>query len=134
MPQSVFSLVAAAIVLVSVPTASQVPTATYDLLAEVTVAGTISSVETADKDGVLELIVVINAVDGELKIHVGPVAFVAANNAVFWVGDEITVTGSRTTLHQEAWILAREIAKSGRTLTLRSLSGAPLWQEIRRIR
>jgi hypothetical protein len=60
-------------------------------------------------------------------VHLGPAAFVSSKNFEFAKGDRIAVTGSKVKMSGEDVIIAREIKKADKTLTLRDAQGFPLW-------
>ncbi|HVY94413.1 MAG TPA: hypothetical protein VHA14_16745, partial [Bryobacteraceae bacterium] len=45
----------------------------------------------------------------------------------FAKGDSVEITGSKVTMNGEEWIIAREVTKDGKTLTLRDKDGNPKW-------
>jgi hypothetical protein len=66
------------------------------------------------------------------EVHVGPSDYVASKGFSFSKGDKIEVTGSKTTLQGKQVLLAREIKKDSKTLTLRDAQGIPNWAGGRR--
>lgn len=67
-----------------------------------------------------------------IDVHVGPSWFLTQHKMSFTKGDQIEVTGSRVKFGNEDAVLAREIKKSGETLTLRNAQGMPAWAGGRR--
>jgi len=65
--------------------------------------------------------------EGTLIVHVGPTAYLTSKNFSFAKGDELTITGSEVQYQGSDFLIAREIIKGGRTLTLRDTKGFPLW-------
>ena len=65
-------------------------------------------------------------------MHVGPSAYVSKNGFAFSAGDQVDVTGSKTKLGDTETIVAREIKKDGKVLTLRDNQGIPKWSGGRR--
>jgi hypothetical protein len=64
---------------------------------------------------------------GPLNVMVGPSSYLAEKNFSFAKGDEISVTGSKVSFRGREELIAREIQKGGKTLTLRNQDGTPLW-------
>jgi hypothetical protein len=61
------------------------------------------------------------------EVHVGPTAFLKANNINIVKGDAVEILGSRVTIGGGPALLAREIKKGDSTWALRDASGRPLW-------
>ena len=64
---------------------------------------------------------------GLLNVVLGPSSYIAAKNFTFAKGDEIQVTGSEVTYQGQKELIAREVKKGDKTLTLRNDQGIPLW-------
>ena len=62
-----------------------------------------------------------------LPVHVGPSNYLAQQGFSFVAGDQIEVTGSRIKFEGSDVLLAREIKKGGKVLTLRNAQGIPAW-------
>ncbi|MGB8493234.1 MAG: hypothetical protein WCE53_02425 [Candidatus Acidiferrum sp.] len=62
-----------------------------------------------------------------LTVLVGPSGFVKEKNFAFAKGDQIEVTGSKVKYNNTDVIIAREIKKGDKTLTLRDEKGIPEW-------
>ncbi len=54
-------------------------------------------------------------------------AFVSDKGFSFAKGDAVEVTGSKVTLTGKEYVIAREVVKDGKTLTLRDKNGIPEW-------
>jgi hypothetical protein len=65
--------------------------------------------------------------DQILDVHLGPTDFVAAQQMTFAKGDQIEVTGSKVKFGDGEAIIAREVKKGDKTLTLRDARGVPKW-------
>jgi DNA/RNA endonuclease YhcR with UshA esterase domain len=65
--------------------------------------------------------------DQTQEIVLGPAKFIANKEFSFAKGDSVEVTGSKVTMGGTAYIIAREVIKDGKTLTLRDKSGTPQW-------
>ncbi|MCA9772433.1 MAG: hypothetical protein KC466_08490 [Myxococcales bacterium] len=64
---------------------------------------------------------------GRLSVHLGPSWFVEHQNTPIMPGDRIEVVGARTIFDGKPTLIAREIRKGDRVLTLRDEEGRPLW-------
>ncbi len=64
---------------------------------------------------------------GVTVVHLGPVLFVRQQGFQFRRGDHVEVTGSKVTTQHYHYIVAREVVKDGKTLTLRDEQGRPAW-------
>ncbi|HZQ69343.1 MAG TPA: hypothetical protein VFA68_12550 [Terriglobales bacterium] len=105
----------------------------YDPKNETTLHATIEEVkQMSDKRGWDGTHLMVRTETGLLEVHVGPTDYIASNDFVFATGDTIEVTGSKVTLQGAPALLAREIRKDGKTLTLRDAQGFPKWAAGRR--
>jgi hypothetical protein len=71
--------------------------------------------------------VFVDTGDGVREVVLGPSAFLDENGFAFAQGDDLEVTGSATRCCGAQPVLAREIRKGERTLTLRDAAGRPAW-------
>ncbi|HVZ20357.1 MAG TPA: hypothetical protein VG871_04805 [Vicinamibacterales bacterium] len=106
----------------------------YDAATEATVHGMVSDVQhvpsTGRGGGGLHLLV---TTDGDtLDVHVGPESFASSKGFTFAKGDHVMVVGSKVTQDGKPALIAREITKDGKVLTLRDARGFPLWSGRRR--
>jgi hypothetical protein len=62
-----------------------------------------------------------------INVHVGPSDFIAKQGFTFAIGDRIEVTGSKVKYNDSDALIAREIKKDGKVLTLRDTNGIPAW-------
>jgi hypothetical protein len=62
-----------------------------------------------------------------LDVHVGPSSFLVKQGFEFAKGDQIEVTGSKVKYEDADVLIAREIKKGDRILTLRNAQGIPVW-------
>jgi hypothetical protein len=72
--------------------------------------------------------VVLKTNQGNLMVHLGPGWFLNEQKFVVKAGDKLEVTGSKVTLNNQPVLIAREVKANGKTLTLRSAQGAPVWR------
>lgn len=101
----------------------------YDVGTELTFAGTVQEVLTlpGPAGGPGGLHVTVRSETGIHDVHLGPAAFMQSQGWEFAAGDAITVTGSKVTVNGQEAVLAREIHKGDRALTLRDARGIPAW-------
>ena len=64
---------------------------------------------------------------GTFDVHVGPSAFLAEKGFALAMGDQIEVTGSKVKYGAADALIAREVKKGGKVLTLRDAKGFPVW-------
>lgn len=60
-------------------------------------------------------------------VQVGPTRFLAKNNFRIAKGDELRVSGFEFTCQGTIFLVARDVTKGGKTLTLRNAQGVPAW-------
>ena len=116
----------------------------YDTATVVTVKGTIEEVQqtmmpSGQKGGMTQsgqmgmhhmgLHLVLKTDKESLTVLVGPAQFVKDKDFTFTKGDEIEVTGSKVKYNNADAIIAREIKKGDKTLTLRNDQGIPEWSK-----
>lgn len=100
----------------------------YDLKTETTVQGTIEDVQQhAGKHGWMGTHIILKTSAESLEVHVGPSSYIAEKQFSFAKGDSLSIVGSRVTIDGKPALIAREITKGGKVLTLRNASGIPLW-------
>jgi len=100
----------------------------YDTSKETTVKGTVQEVQqTTGRRGGEGTHLILKTADGTLDVHLGPASFVKEKGFTFENGDTIEVTGSKTTFQKGEALIAREVKKDGKTLTLRDAKGYPAW-------
>ncbi len=105
----------------------------YDSKTEVTVKGTVQDVQQqTGKQGWSGTHLILNADGSVLNVHVGPSSYIAQKQFSFAKGDKIEVVGSKVSISGKEALLAREITKDGKTLTLRNAQGIPEWSGGRR--
>ncbi len=62
-----------------------------------------------------------------VEVALGPSFFISEKGFSFAKGDAVEVTGSKVTLSGKEYVIAREVVKDGKTLTLRDKNGIPEW-------
>lgn len=105
----------------------------YNPSTETTVKGTVEKVTTlTGQRGWNGVHLTLKSDDQTYDVHVGPASYVSSNGFAFSAGDPIEVTGSKVELAGVETIIARQITKDGKVLTLRDSQGIPNWAGGRR--
>lgn len=106
----------------------------YNPDTETTLTGTVEAINTVSgRHGWSGTHLTLKTESGETyDVHLGPSAYVEKENFTFAEGDQVEVTGSKVTYKGKDAIVAREITKDGKTLTLRDAQGFPAWAGHRR--
>lgn len=99
----------------------------YDPTTETTIRGDVDKVTEPSRGEMSGTHLFIKSDGATLEVAVGPSAFVKGKGFTFAAGDTVEVTGSKVTVSGKQYIVAREITKQGKTLTLRDKNGMPAW-------
>ena len=103
----------------------------YDKATELTLHGTVTKVEEAVPKNCPNCATGVHLwldSDGKsYEVHIGPSAFVKAKEWTFENGDALELTGSRVSVDDQSFILARDVKKGDKTLVLRDENGMPAW-------
>ena len=133
-------ILAAAVVVAALPAAPQaqgqgrMQAMGYDLATEVTLGGRVTGITLHEGMGMGSGVhLTFEAAAGTFQVHLGPKRWLDEQGYTIAEGDELVVTGSRTTRpdpetgrDQEA-LIARRIERGTETMTLRDENGRPLW-------
>jgi DNA/RNA endonuclease YhcR with UshA esterase domain len=110
--------------------ASTAPGRLYNPATEVTVKGTVEKVtypKRGQAPGMAGMHLFVKS-NGEVhQVALGPSKFVSSKGFTFEPGDTVEVTGSKVTVSGKEYVIAREVTKNGKTLTLRDKNGIPEW-------
>jgi DNA/RNA endonuclease YhcR with UshA esterase domain len=106
----------------------------YDPATETTLKGTVEAVAQPTHGRMEGTHLTVKIGDQTREIMLGPTKFIASKGFSFAEGDSVEVTGSKVTMGGTAYIIAREVIKDGKTLTLRDKSGTPQWAGMMRHR
>ena len=71
--------------------------------------------------------VTLKTKQGSYDVRLGPTSFLLQNNFSLAKGDTLTVTGSKLSIEGATVLVAREVSRNGKTLTLRNAQGVPAW-------
>lgn len=100
----------------------------YDPKTEVTVKGSVEEVmQYPGKGSSTGTHLMLKASEGALDVHVGPSWFLSQQKIEFAKGNEIEVTGSKVKVNGKDSVIAREIKKDEKVITLRNAQGVPEW-------
>jgi hypothetical protein len=99
----------------------------YDTKTEATTSGTVQEVQQHEMMGHMGTHLMLSTASGDIEVHVGPSEYIAQQQFLFAKGDQVEVTGSKGTIGGKEAVLAREIKKDGKVLTLRNEKGLPKW-------
>jgi len=101
----------------------------YDTANEATYKGTVDEIRYHDRAGMAGTgtHLIMKSDDKALDVHLGPTDFLAAQQMTFAKGDQIEVIGSKVKFGDAEAIIAREVKKGDKTLTLRDAQGVPKW-------
>jgi hypothetical protein len=107
----------------------------YNPKTEVTVKGTAQEVKEYPSQGGgshTGLHVILKTEKGSLDVHLGPTDYWKKNGFELTQGDSIEVIGSKNKTDDAEFIIAREVKKGDKVVTLRNAQGVPAWSGGRR--
>ncbi len=99
----------------------------YDPAKETTISGKIDSVTQGARGHMMGTHLMVTTADGVKEVALGPSSFIADKGFTFSSGESVQVTGSSVTMGGSTFLVAREVVKDGKTLTLRDKTGRPQW-------
>jgi hypothetical protein len=126
------SLVAGALLLTAVLASAQGPHAgknmrMYDPATETNLKGTVEAVTQQARGQMMGTHITIKTADETREVMLGPANFITGKGFAFAKGDAVEVVGSKITMGAMEFVIAREVFKDGKTLTLRDKTGTPQW-------
>ena len=102
----------------------------YDKSTEVTVKGTVEAVLT-NQQGMrgmgMGTHLTFKTESGDIDVHIGPSWWLTEQKIEFAKGDQLEIVGSSITFNGGKALIAREITKGERKITLRDANGFPVW-------
>jgi hypothetical protein len=108
----------------------------YDPATEVTIKGTVEEVksQTCTVCGWSQAgtHLSVKAEGKTFDVRVGPTRFLTSNNFSFAKGDQVEIIGSKVKINNVDAVIAREVKKGDKALTLRDAQGFPAWAGGRR--
>lgn len=99
----------------------------YDPATETIVKGNVDQVTQPSRGRMSGTHLFVKADGMTTEVALGPSAFVSGQGFSFAKGDAVEVTGSKVTQSGKEYVIAREVIKDGKTLTLRDKNGIPAW-------
>lgn len=101
----------------------------YDPKTEVTVNGTVEDAKEIPSQGkgAAGMHALVKTASGVFDVRLGPAEFWKRHGFELAKGDSIEVTGSKMKSGESEILIAREVKKGDRTVTLRDSSGVPVW-------
>jgi hypothetical protein len=101
----------------------------YDPSTETTMKGTVEEVMQPTRGRRMRMgtHLVLKTGADTTQVILGPTGYIASKGFTFAKGDTVEVTGSKLTRNETNYIIARQVVKGGKTLTLRDKEGTPAW-------
>jgi len=99
----------------------------YQVSTETTITGTVEDVVQPARGRMMGTHLLVKTEAGTIEVHLGPSAFLSREGFSFAKGDTVEVVGSKMTMGGGEVIIARELSKDGKKLTLRDKTGRPVW-------
>ena len=100
----------------------------YDPATEAKVKGTVEEFKLEPPSGGKPVAyLVVKSGDDKTQIFLCPKSFLDEMGVTFAMGDNVQITGSKVKENGADLVLAREVIKSGDTVTLRFGDGKPAW-------
>lgn len=99
----------------------------YNPSTETTVKGVVEDVTNPSRGRMAGTHLSVKTTEGLTTVALGPSSFIASSGFSFAKGDTVEITGSKVSMGGKEWIIAREVVKEGKTLTLRDKDGNPKW-------
>lgn len=96
----------------------------YDPSAETKLTGTIEEIKTM---GACATHLVVKTDAGNTDVALGPTKFLKDQGLKLNKGDQVEVTGVKTTMRRGDIFITRQITVAGKTVTLRDEKGLPAW-------
>ena len=125
---ALISLVLVASVLYAVGQGPQGMPHRYDVKTETTMTGSVDDVtHPKGPNGMIGTHFTLKTETGVFDVHAGPETFLAKQGFTIAKGDTVTVTGSKLVLSGTDAIIAKELKKGDKVLTLRDANGIPKW-------
>jgi len=99
----------------------------YDTTSESTITGTVQDVLQTQRGQVTGTHLMVKAESGVVDVRLGPTSFLTRQGFTFAKGEQVEITGSKTTINGSEVVIAREVMKDSKKLTLRDKTGRPMW-------
>jgi hypothetical protein len=99
----------------------------YDPSKEVTINGTIDDVQQAQKGRFPGTHLMVKTGTETVDVRLGPSYFIENHGFSFAKGDQVEILGAKANVNGVDVVIAREVTKDGKKLTLRDTTGRPMW-------
>ena len=99
----------------------------YDPATETTIKGNVDQVTQPSRGRMSGTHLFLKTDAMTVEVALGPSPFINNKGFSFAKGDAVEVTGSKVTLSGKEYVIAREVVKDGKSLTLRDKNGIPVW-------
>ena len=99
----------------------------YDPAQEITVRGTIDDLRQIQHNRMTGLHILVKTEKETVDVHLGPEFFIKDQGFTFAKGDSVEIVGAKAKMKGADIVIAREVSKEGKKLTLRDTSGRPMW-------
>ena len=100
----------------------------YDPATEVTVTGSVEEVlHPNGPNGMIGTHVTLKTDSGVMDIHIGPEMYISKQGFTIQRGDTLSVIGSKQIIGGKEALIAKEVKKGDKVLTLRDANGIPKW-------
>ena len=99
----------------------------YDPATETTIKGNVDQVTQPSRGRMSGTHLFVKTDAMTVEVALGPTVFINDKGFSFAKGDAVEVTGSKVTLSGKEYVIAREVVKDGKSLTLRDKNGIPAW-------
>jgi hypothetical protein len=109
------------------PGMGQGPMSRYDASKEVTITGTIETIQTLDSICQSGTHLTVKTDKGNTEVALGPTKFLADQKLELKKGDKVQIVGANANTRHGEMFVARQITSGEKTLTLRDDKGVPSW-------
>ncbi|HEX6894811.1 MAG TPA: hypothetical protein VF146_06040 [Bryobacteraceae bacterium] len=99
----------------------------YDPAQEITLSGTIEDVQQVQHNRMTGLHILVKTEKETVDVHLGPAFFIKDQGFTFAKGDPVEIVGAKAKFGDTDIVIAKEVTKEGKKLTLRDASGRPKW-------
>jgi hypothetical protein len=99
----------------------------YDPKTETTIKGSVDEVTQGTRGMWMGTHLMVKTPEATVEVMLGPKNFLTSKGFSFAKGDEVEITGSKVKTNDKEYVIAREVVKGGKTLTLRDKTGRPEW-------
>lgn len=99
----------------------------YNPATEQTISGEVQDVQLTQRGRVSGMHLAVKTDAGTVDVRLGPSDYIKNQGFTFAKGDTVEVVGSKVTVAGVEALIAREVTKDGKKLTLRDTTGRPMW-------